>query len=46
VVRTEDKRKADMSLVKKPEGYEPAGRPRFRWKENAKMYHKNTMGGL
>jgi hypothetical protein len=46
VLHTEEKRKANMILMNKSEGYEPVGRSRFRWKDNTKMYLKNRMAGL
>jgi hypothetical protein len=38
VARMGDRRGAYSVLVGKPEGRRPLGRPRYRWKDNIKMY--------
>jgi hypothetical protein len=40
-----DKRNADRSLVRKPEGKGPLGRPRRRWADNIKMLLREIGSG-
>jgi hypothetical protein len=38
-----DKRNSCRILMGKPEGKRPLGRPRRRWVDNIKMYHRDSM---
>jgi hypothetical protein len=44
--RTRKMSNAYTVFVGKPEGKRPLGKPRHRWKDNIKIYHKETRCGL